>query len=83
MATAEQTPIPNLGKIEIRVDKVYGVPTVYPVCERAKLLAEIAGTKTLTNKALAFAERMGFQIVQVPQAIPCGNMREFDSVMRS
>lgn len=64
-------PLSSLGKIEIRVDRVYGNVTIYPVCERAKLLAEIAGTKTLTNAVLAHAERMGFQIVQVePLRVP-------------
>ena len=58
-------PIGQLAaSITIRVDRVYGNITLYPVCERAKLLAEIAGTKTLTNKTLGLAERMGFQIVQ-------------------
>lgn len=58
-------PLPKLGKIEIRVDRVYGVLTIYPVCARAKLIAEIAGTKTLTHGALARAERLGFEIVTV------------------
>lgn len=52
------------AKLFIRVDRVYGKITLYPVCEKAKLLAEIAGTTTLTNKALALAERMGFEIVE-------------------
>ena len=54
--------------IEIEVRSVYGNFTIYPVNEAAKLLAEIAGTKTLTNKALALAERMGFQIVETTPA---------------
>lgn len=41
----------------------------YPVCERAKLLAQIAGTKTLTHSTLALAERMGFEIVTVASPV--------------
>lgn len=50
-------------KIEVRT--VYGNTTIYPVNDSAKLFAEIAGTKTLTNKTLALAERLGFNIVEV------------------
>jgi hypothetical protein len=53
-------------KIVIQVRRVYGVSTIYPVCEQAKLLANIAGTKTLKNETLAYAERMGFSIVNQP-----------------
>lgn len=54
--------------IEIEVRNVYGNITIYPVNEAAKLLAEIAGTKTLTNKTLALAERMGFLIAEATPA---------------
>lgn len=56
----------NVILIEVR--DVYGVATCYPVNDQAKLLAQIAGTKTLTNHALALAERMGFQIQQAQRA---------------
>lgn len=56
---------PLAASITVRVDRIYGKITIYPVCERAQLLAQIAGTKTLTNTVLAYAERMGFQIVNV------------------
>lgn len=55
-------PLPKLGSIQIRVDRIYGKLTVYPVCERAKLIAQIAGTTTLTHQALCLAERLGFEI---------------------
>lgn len=54
-----------ITRIEIEVRNVYGVPTIYPVNDQAKLLAKIAGTKTLTNASLALAEQMGFSIVTV------------------
>jgi hypothetical protein len=53
------------ARIEIEVRNVYGVPTLYPVNDQAKLLAKLAGTKTLTNATLAVAEQMGFSIVTV------------------
>ncbi len=56
-------------KIVVRVDRVYGKVVVYPVCEKAKLLAQIAGTSTLTHKTLSLAERMGFEIVRASAAV--------------
>jgi hypothetical protein len=53
-------------KIQIEVRDVYGVQTVYPVCEAAKRFASIAGTKTLTHRALCDIEALGFDIEQVP-----------------
>ena len=54
--------------IEVSVKSVYGNTLIYPANENAKLLAQIAGTKTINNQALALAERMGFSIVTVPDA---------------
>ena len=54
-------------KILIELRNVYGVTTVYPADEQAQLLAQIAGTKTLTHTTLALAERMGFSIEQKEQ----------------
>jgi hypothetical protein len=60
MATV--TPSPKLGKILVRVDRVYGRPAVYPVCEKAKCLAEIACTATLTAYTLKKAAELGFEV---------------------
>lgn len=49
-------------KIQIEMKEVYGETKVYPVCERAKLFARIAGTKTLTNEVLKDVERLGYQL---------------------
>lgn len=48
---------------------VYGRPTYYPVCRTAKLFAELAGTKTLTQGALRTIREMGVAIDQ-PTAAP-------------
>jgi hypothetical protein len=53
--------------IQIQVRSVYGVVQAYPANEQAKLLALVAGTKTLKPETLAYAERMGFRIEQAPQ----------------
>jgi hypothetical protein len=49
-------------KIQIEMKEVYGETKVYPVCGKAKLLARIAGTKTLTRPVLEDIERLGYQL---------------------
>ena len=50
-------------EILIRKKNIYGNEVFYPVCENAKLLAEIAGTTTLTERALQNIKKMGVKIV--------------------
>ncbi len=49
-------------KIQIEMKEDYGETKVYPVCEKAKLFARIAGTKTLTRPVLEDIERLGYQL---------------------
>jgi hypothetical protein len=51
---------------QIEVKEVYGNRTIYPVNDQAKLLAQIAGTKTLTVGTLNLAKKLGFvfEVVQ-------------------
>jgi hypothetical protein len=51
---------------QIEVKEVYGNKTIYPVNEQARLLARIAGTKTLTTSTVSLAKELGFhfEIVQ-------------------
>lgn len=49
-------------KIQVEVKNVYGTELIYPVCDKAKLFGNIAGTKTLTMSVLRNIERLGYQI---------------------
>jgi hypothetical protein len=51
---------------QIEVKEVYGNRTIYPVNEQARLLARIAGTKTLTHSTVILAKELGFhfEIIQ-------------------
>ena len=54
-------------KITVRIDKNYGVETVYPACQIAELFARIAGTKTLTRNTLRDVRELGYAIeVEMP-----------------
>lgn len=49
-------------EITVRIKEVYGVRNVYPVCDKAKLLAQLAGTKTLTAAAIEAIKSLGYKI---------------------
>lgn len=48
--------------IEVTIKTIYGIETVYPACDKAKLFARIAGTKTMTPHALRDIAALGYQI---------------------
>ena len=50
------------GTVTVLAKSVYGVTQFYPVCEQAKTLAAIAGTKTLTPQALGLIRNLGFTV---------------------
>ena len=54
-------------KITIRIEKNYGIETAYPACDQSRLLAKLAGTKTLTRNTLRDIEQLGYQIEIVEQ----------------
>lgn len=56
---------------QIEVKEVYGNRTIYPVNEQARILARIAGTKTLTIGTLNLAKQLGFvfEVVQPTMTI--------------
>lgn len=48
--------------IQVRVMDVYGKRVVYPVCDKAKVFASIADTKTLTETTLRCIRKLGYDI---------------------
>lgn len=50
-------------EIQVTVRQVYGVPTIYPANDAAKVLARIAGTRTLTVATLDLARELGMRVV--------------------
>jgi hypothetical protein len=52
--------------ITVRVKNIYGNKTVYPVCDKAKVFAQIAGHSTLTSATLDGIRRLGY-LIEVQQ----------------
>jgi hypothetical protein len=53
-------------KIQVMVKTVYGKDLIYPVCETARLLAELTRKKTLDEVELALIKKLGFTVEFVP-----------------
>lgn len=49
-------------EILVEIKTVYGRELIYPLCDKALLLAELAGKKTLDRTDLAIIQRLGFQV---------------------
>jgi len=45
----------------VKVKNNYGTEHIYPVSEDAKLLAQLAGSKTLTRSTIEIAKKLGFK----------------------
>lgn len=56
-------------EITVRITNQYGNKTVYPVCETALLLAQLAGFKTLPAHALETIKKLGYKINIQPQTL--------------
>ena len=48
--------------ITVEIKSVYGNRSIYPVCAKSKILADIAGTKTFTSRALDSIKALGYSI---------------------
>ena len=51
-----------MDAITVRIDSNYGTRVVYPACHTSKLIAQLAGTRTLTDRALALVRQLGYAI---------------------
>ena len=47
--------------LKVKVKNNYGTEHIYPVSEEAKLLAQLAGSKTLTRSTIEIAKKLGFK----------------------
>ena len=62
-----------MTEIQIEFRSVYGKTLAYPISKPAKLLANIAGTKTLTRYALLQVLDMGLTIVETRNGVACAS----------
>lgn len=48
--------------ITIEIRDIYGIRTIYPACDTARLFARLAGTKTITRHALETIRALGYTV---------------------
>ena len=49
-------------QIIVEVRNVYGNDLIYPVCQKAKTFADIAGQTTLTQRNIRFIKSLGYAV---------------------
>lgn len=49
--------------ITVEIRDVYGQSRVYPVCDKAKLFADIAGTTTILPRDIQRIQELGYEIL--------------------
>lgn len=49
-------------EITVTLTNVYGEIKIYPICEKARLFARLAGTKTLTDRAIEMIKELGYSV---------------------
>lgn len=54
------------NEITVTVKSTYGVARCYPVCETAKLLAELAGSISFTSKDVEIMKKLGYEFKEIP-----------------
>jgi hypothetical protein len=48
--------------IKVKVKDVYGKATIYPICDKARDFAGIAGTTTITRHCLRLIKGLGYTV---------------------
>lgn len=49
-------------QIQVSIKKVYGKELVYPICDKALLFTQLAGTSTLTPPIISIIKKLGFTL---------------------
>ena len=55
--------------ITVRIANNFGNRAIYPVCDDAMTLAELAGTKTLTDDTITLIKALGYEVQIQQQAL--------------
>ena len=53
----------------VQVKNNYGSEVIYPICNNSRLIAKLAGTKTITDDAVKILKLLGYSFNQVSKEI--------------
>ena len=48
--------------ITVEIKNTYGQDKIYPVCDKAKIFAQIAGTTTLLRRNIQLIQALGYEV---------------------
>ena len=51
-----------MNTITVTIGSNYGCRAIYPACHISKLFAQLAGTRTLTDRTLALVKQLGYTV---------------------
>ncbi len=63
-------------RIEVEIKSVYGKYLLYPICEKAKIFADLVGTKTLSARDIGRIKKLGYTVFSVSERIGELNLAE-------
>lgn len=55
--------------IKVKIKNVYGNELIYPICDQAKMFANIARQATITRQALHYIKALGYTIEVVAETL--------------
>jgi hypothetical protein len=55
--------------ITVEIKNVYGQDKIYPVCDKAQMFAQIAGTTTLLPRDIQRIQVLGFEVLVKQQEL--------------
>ena len=55
--------------LTVKIKNVYGIPRIYPVCDKAQLFASISGNKTLLPVDIELIKKLGYKLTTESEAI--------------
>lgn len=56
-------------EIKVRVVSEFGRQRIQPVCDKAKLFCQIAGTKTFTDKHICAIKALGYKVTVIHDTV--------------
>lgn len=56
----------NDMSLKIQTKVIYGKEMIYPMCDKSKIFAQLAGNKTLTHETLLLLKQLGYSFAEVP-----------------
>ena len=56
-------------KLKVKIKNVYGTEKIYPVCDKSKIFANIAGTTTLTDSTIFNLKVLGYTLEVEPRSL--------------